>query len=124
MDAYALVKTVSYNDKNKIIQLVVNRARSEKEALHVTRKLSNAVETFLNIKPYSLGYIMYDSNIEKAIKSQEPFIISHPRTLVSRQFSEIAHKLMRVNQDRSKNTYGLRGFLHKFINVNNASWYR
>lgn len=120
MDAYALVKTVSLKDRDKIIQLVVNRADNEKEAISVMNKLTLAAEAFLGVKLKQLGYVLYDTNVVKAVKRQEPFILSYPKSLVSRQLNEIAHKLMQVDQNSMKRSSGIKGFFRKLANLNNA----
>lgn len=113
MDAYALVKTLSRKDKNKVIQLIINRAENEKEAVNATNKLCYAAERFLGIRLHQLGYIVYDSNVVNAVKQQEPFIISYPKSLVSKQLNEIACKLMNIDVNRKKSFSGIRGFFSR-----------
>ncbi|MGE4282169.1 MAG: MinD/ParA family protein [Clostridia bacterium] len=120
MDAYALIKTISNKDNEKEIQLIVNRAENEKEALSTMQKLSFASETFLGIKIQLLGYILYDTTVVKAIKQQEPFAISYPKSNVSRQLHEIACKIVQADDGKMKNYTGIRGFFRRLVNLDNA----
>ncbi len=120
MDAYALVKTVSVKDKNKKIHVVINRADNIKEAVSVANKLCLAADKFLGVKLQQLGHVLYDISVVKAVKQQQPFILSYPKALVTRQFSEIAHKLMGETDTTSQTSSGLRGFFRKLTNIINA----
>lgn len=117
MDAYALVKTVSYRDQNKNIQLLVNRAESEKEALNVIHKLCFATEKFLNVKLRELGFILFDTNVTKAVKQQEPFIMSYPKSVVSKQLTQIAKKLVVDQAENAEKPSGIKGFFSKLTRL-------
>jgi len=117
MDSYALIKTVCRRDKNKIIRLLINRAESEREAFSVINKLCFAAEKFLGFKLHKLGYILYDTTVINAVKQQEPFVIRYPKSLVTKQLSEVAYRLMDVEQQRANNFLGLKGFLKRLMNV-------
>ncbi|MDK2932303.1 MAG: flagellar biosynthesis protein FlhG [Clostridiales bacterium] len=119
MDAYALVKTVTKENKDVTIKLLVNRAENIKEALNAINKLCFATDTFLGVKLQQLGYVLYDTNVVKAVKQQEPFILSFPKSLVSRQLNDIAHKLMQADQGTVKKSLGIKGFFRKLTNLKN-----
>ncbi|WHH58954.1 MinD/ParA family protein [Petroclostridium sp. X23] len=120
MDAYALIKTVSNKDKEKDIQLIVNRAESEKEAMMTMKKLSFASENFLGMKLQHLGYLLYDINVVKAIKQQEPFMISYPKSNASKQIYEIACKLMQTDSSKLRKSTGIKAFFRRLVNLDNA----
>jgi flagellar biosynthesis protein FlhG len=92
-DAYALVKMISNHDKNKTIKVIVNRAENANEANDLLNKLSVASERFLSLKLFSLGYILQDDAVTKAVKMQQPFLISFPKSQASRHVKEISKKL-------------------------------
>lgn len=89
-DAYALIKTVSFHDKEKNIKVVVNRSENINESKIAFEKLRNASEKFLNIRIDKLGYLVEDSNVTKAVKLQNPFILQFPNTKVSKNIELIA----------------------------------
>ncbi len=120
MDAYALVKTATLANKNKKIQLIVNRAESDKEALAAANKLIIASENFLDVKLEQLGYVLYDTSVVKAVKQQQPFILSYPKSLVTRQLNEIACNLISENNELAMQSTGIRGFFSKLSNLINA----
>jgi len=112
MDSYALVKTVARRDSSKTIRLLINRADNEKEAVNVIKRLCFATEKFLGFKLHQLGFILYDVNVVNAVKRQEPFSISYPKSHVSRQLKQVAYKLMDAEHPR-KDFLGIRGFFSK-----------
>ncbi len=120
MDAYALVKTATLSNKNKKIQLIVNRAESVKEAFAASNKLIIASEKFLGVKLEQLGYVLYDTSVVKAVKQQQPFILSYPKSLVTRQLNEIACNLISENKEAVMKSTGIRGFFNKLSNIINA----
>ncbi len=120
-DAYALIKMVSNRDKNKTIKVIVNRAESVNEANDILNKLSMVTEKFLTIKLYSLGFILQDEMVIKAVKMQQPFSLSFPKTQASKYIKEISKKLIDVKND-SVNTEnsGIRSFMNRLVNILNG----
>lgn len=116
-DAYALIKMVSNRDKNKIIKVVINRAESFNEANDILNKLSLVAEKFLKLKLHSLGYILQDEMVIKAVKLQQPFSINFPKCPASKQIREISKKISenRDNQVSNENT-GIRSFVNRLVN--------
>lgn len=120
MDAYALIKTVTAHDKHKDIQVIVNRAENQSEAENVANKLCLAAEKFLGVKLRQLGYVLYDTAVVKAVKQQQPFILSYPKALVSKQVNEIARKLIDDGENFSETSSGFKGFFSKLTNFINV----
>lgn len=113
-DAYALVKMVSRRDMRKIIRVVVNMAETVREAENIANKLIVVSEKFLSLKLTKLGYILYDDIVVKAIKQQEPFCISHPRSQAARSMFELADALV-YNGQKPENTVGAKGFMQRVL---------
>lgn len=93
-DAYALIKVLynKYNEKN--FNLIVNLAKNEDEAKEVYKRLSMVTEKFLKIELSYLGFVRYDENVKKAVKTQEPFINTFPNTNASNDIIDIANKII------------------------------
>lgn len=79
-DAYALIKMVAHRDKEKIIKVIVNRAESIHEANDILDKLKLVSSKFLTLQLHSLGYILQDEAVIKAVKMQQPFSLSYPKS--------------------------------------------
>ncbi len=120
-DAYALIKMVSNCDKNKIIKVIVNRAESESEAIDILNKLSMVAEKFLSLRLLSLGYILQDEAVIKAVKLQQPFFISFPKSQAARHIKEISKKLAETgNNGGGIGINGIKGFINRLVNFLNT----
>jgi len=98
-DAYGVIKVVASSDPNALMWLVVNMVKNDIEGAQVVDRLTTVSKRFLGIDLSPLGYIPYDPIIPKAVKEQQPFIISHPRSIASQSLSQIAQNLMNNGMD-------------------------
>ncbi|QUH26298.1 MinD/ParA family protein [Serpentinicella alkaliphila] len=113
-DAYAMIKTVSLQDKGKKIKVVINRSENINEGKITFEKLQNASEKFLNVKIEKLGYLVDDSNVSRAVKLQNPFLLQFPNARVSKNIELIA---LNVNSSKATSEEGFesKGFFNKVI---------
>lgn len=118
-DAYALIKTITHKDKMKNIKVVVNRADNAAEAFNILDKLNVVTQKFLGVKLQKLGYILNDANVIKAVKIQQPFIISFSRSEASKNLSEIALTLMENKELNTTTASGIKTFINKLTNLFN-----
>ena len=95
VDAYALIKVLFRKDQNKEVYLVVNSVGDESEARDVHHQLSHVAERFLGQEIELLGFIPKDERVPMSVRRQQPLMITHPRTVVSRRFCLIADALMK-----------------------------
>jgi flagellar biosynthesis protein FlhG len=116
-DAYALVKMVSNRDKNKVIKVLVNRAEDEKEANEVINRLTMVSEKFLGLKINSAGSVLRDDMVIKAVKLQQPFTISFPRSPAAKSVNDIARKLLDADEKPDNESIGMRRFVSRLINI-------
>jgi len=118
-DAYALIKIISSRDRNKDVKIIVNRAESIKEANDVLDKLAFVSNRFLGMKILPLGLVLYDESVVKAVKLQQPFLISNPNSHASKFIRDITINLVNKNNympDSMRN--GMKSFvkrLHSFF---------
>jgi flagellar biosynthesis protein FlhG len=58
-----------------------------------------------------LGYVLNDPSVSRAVRVQQPFVLSYPRSAAARNIEAIAWNLL----DRKPETAetGLQAFLHK-----------
>lgn len=115
-DAYALIKMVSNRDKTKKIRIIVNRAENNNEANDVLNKLTLVSDKFLGIVLEPAGYILNDENVVKAVKQQQPFLISFPKSQAARNIIEISAKLIENGETAEiLQNSGIRGFLNRLV---------
>jgi len=115
-DAYALIKMVSNRERNKIIKVLVNRAESINEGNDILNKLSLVADKFLKIKLNRLGFILQDEMVIKAVKMQEPFLLSNPKSHASMQIKGISEKMVDLSRnDKNGENMGMSGFINKLV---------
>ncbi len=93
-DAYATIKTVVRQNPDAIFRLVVNMSRSQSEGDAVANRLKNIADRFLQKKIEYLGQIPYDVAVPKAVRAQQPFVLSDPRCLAAQAIRSIADTLI------------------------------
>ncbi len=118
-DAYALIKTITQKDKMKTIKVVVNRADNAAEAFNILDKLNVVTQKFLGVKLQKLGYILNDANVIKAVKIQQPFVISFSKSEASKNLNEIALTLMENKELNTTAASGIKVFINKLTNLFN-----
>lgn len=115
-DAYALIKMISHRNKGKTIKVVVNRAENANEASDILNKLSIVAEKFLKIKLHHAGYILHDDAVVKAVKTQQPFTLSFPKSQAARHIRDISTKIMDIEGEKLNNeNAGMKGFINRLV---------
>ncbi|KUO50823.1 MAG: hypothetical protein APF76_01190 [Desulfitibacter sp. BRH_c19] len=92
-DAYALIKVLNEKKVKKPVKMVFNMVDDLEEARNVAKRMLEVIGRFLEIKPYPLGYILRDNNVNKAVKIMEPFILAFPGSPASKNLYAISEKL-------------------------------
>jgi flagellar biosynthesis protein FlhG len=93
-DAYGIIKVIAGNKRELPIRVVVNMVKNEKEAGEVMERLAAVTQRFLGIDLVRLGFIPLDTVVPKAVKQQQPFILSHPRSAVAQSIIQMANQLI------------------------------
>ncbi len=96
MDAYAMVKLVQHAAKGAMpaLRLVVNMAKTPREAEATFRNLESVIQHFLHEKIELLGFILYDAAISKSVCAQTPVVVNAPHSSAALSLRAIAHKLI------------------------------
>lgn len=89
-DAYALMKVLAENRVRTGASVVVNRARNNAEGLLTAKRLASAAGRFLDFQVSHAGTVVDDAVVAQAVRDQEPFIVSNPKALASRNIEHIA----------------------------------
>ncbi len=118
-DAYALIKTITHKDKSKNIKVVVNKADNAAEAFNILDKLNIVTQKFLGVKLHKLGYILNDASVVKAVKLQQPFVLSFTRSEASKNMNDIAMTLIDDKEVSTNSVSGFKTFINKLTNLFN-----
>jgi flagellar biosynthesis protein FlhG len=111
-DAYGIIKVIASADLNTPIWVVVNMTKDETEGEQVMERLSTVSQRFLGRNLVNIGFIKFDPNVSRAVKEQQPFIISRPRCAASLDVNNIAKNIL----NRSVNAnLGARGFFERLF---------
>ncbi len=113
-DAYALIKVLFTRYQEKYFSVLINSVRNSNEAMDVFRRLSLATERFLNLSLDCLGFIPFDNDVQRAVRSQRAFIEAYPNSPASRQILDIASRIMNKN---GKVTGSLQFFIGNLISA-------
>lgn len=89
-DAYALMKVLSRQHRERRFRVLVNMAKNEREASHVFRKLDVAADRFLHISLDSIGFIPLDDYVPFAVMEQRAVTDLFPHAPASREFGRLA----------------------------------
>lgn len=114
-DAYALIKAIGTRDDKKKINLIINKSDSAIEAQTVTQKLNAVASKFLKIKLNFLGYLSNDPIVSKAVKQQNPFLITFPNSIASKNMIELSKKVVKNFEEKKQETTGIKDFFNKFL---------
>lgn len=113
-DAYGLVKTLYNTRPESKVHLVVNRVENAQEADETASKFTVVAQKFLQFPVATLGYVLDDHLVSKAVKNQEPFFIRYPKSDASHCLEQLANQL--VNKDASQFApAGVRSFVNKVM---------
>ncbi len=114
VDAYALVKIVSERGSGAQLSLIVNKAGSAAEAESVMDCLVRIAEKNVDTRLGKLGFVERDENMQKAIRTQVPILVSYPNSPASVNIETIASKLVKTPA-RAAEVPGFKGFLERFL---------
>lgn len=106
-DAYAMVKVCHQSGAGPQKGLIVNRARSPREAFALHQKFDQIVERFLGMHIDRAGYVLEDIAVEQASRSQNPVFMSHPNSAAAKCIEQLAKDLSGGSGTLQRNGPGL-----------------
>jgi flagellar biosynthesis protein FlhG len=92
-DAYALIKVLCRQHRERRFKVLVNMVKSQREATQTFRKLDVAAERFLHISLEYLGFIPLDDYLPMAVIEQKAVVERFPNSPASRAFVQLAKKV-------------------------------
>ncbi|HAK87699.1 MAG: flagellar synthesis regulator FleN [Nitrospirae bacterium GWB2_47_37] len=114
-DAYALIKVLSRDFGEKNLRIMINTARSEKEAFDTFRKLAIVADKFLNLSIDYLGFLPFEPHVKDAIIAQKGYIAMYPNSAFTKKLAHIGKKLLDNPLNEVKGT--IQFFLKKALRV-------
>ncbi len=110
-DVYGLLKVLHQHNPEAKVRLVVNMVKNPNEAEMVAEKLNAVLKEFVQWEIDYAGYILYESQISKAVSDQQPVILAFPSSMASRSFKRLANTISGENA-QSEST-GIKVFFSK-----------
>jgi flagellar biosynthesis protein FlhG len=92
-DAYALIKVLTHQYRERRFKVLVNQAKSPREAAEVFGKLELAVDHFLHVAVELVGAIPYDDYVHLAVMQQKALSELFPDAPAAQAFKRLAHQV-------------------------------
>ncbi|MDH4152196.1 MAG: MinD/ParA family protein [Nitrospira sp.] len=92
-DAYALIKVLARQYRERRFKIVVNQAKSPREAAEVFGKLDVAADRFLHVVLELVGAIPYDDYVPMAVMQQKAVLELFPDAPASEAFRKLARQI-------------------------------
>ena len=103
-DAYALIKLLSLNHNKNQFKLLVNFAKSDKEATESYIHLNTVIHKFLPLISVDyIGYVLFDENLAKSVRRQKSLAECYPYSKASKCFTQLANSIEGCNDPTPKN---------------------
>lgn len=93
-DAYALIKVLARQYRERRFKVLVNQAKSPREAAEVFGKLDVAVDHFLHVTVELVGAIPYDDYVHLAVMQQRALSELFPDSPAAQAFMRLAHQVV------------------------------
>lgn len=92
--AYALLKSLDSLRLKRSPGIVVNQAGSSLEAREAWLRIYKTCKQFLGVRPEYWGYVPADEVVPRAVRAQEPFLMSSPTCPASRAINHLAQRVL------------------------------
>jgi flagellar biosynthesis protein FlhG len=116
-DAYALIKVLSRDFGETHFRVLVNTARSEKEAFDTFRKIALVTDRFLSLSIDYIGYLPFEPGIKDAIIAQKGYISMYPNSAFAKKISSVARKI--IDDPVGEVKGGIQFFLKQALRIGN-----
>ncbi|MGF7029714.1 flagellar biosynthesis protein FlhG [Paenibacillus mucilaginosus] len=116
-DAYAIIKMVNSMNYQIPFKLVVNRVTDWREGRQTADKISMVAKQFLSLDIPTLGYVVDDSSVSKAVKKQVPFTVAFPDSAASKSINDLADDFIAGHIPAQQEKGAIKGFLSKMMKM-------
>ena len=93
-DAYALIKVLSEEHRERSFKIIVNMADSQPHGVRVFHRLLTHTERFLDCSMSLLGVVPRDRLVGSSIAEQQPLVISFPSSPAALALSKVSQEIM------------------------------
>ena len=90
LDAYALMKTVTYRCRNVDTRIAVNMVHTPDEGKEVFDRIQAVCRSFLSMTPHYVGHMLADPLVALAVRRRVPFMFSEPGSAASQCVDQLA----------------------------------
>lgn len=97
-DAYALIKVLSREHRQRRFLVILNNVQGEREARETFDTLAQAASRFLNLDLEYLGAVPVDQVVKRALRTQAPYVEHYPQSRASQALKSIAARMLRLSQ--------------------------
>lgn len=93
-DAYALIKVLTKQYRERRFKVLVNMAKSPRDAADVFRKLDTAADRFLHVALEYVGYIPQDDYVPLAVMQQKALLELFPASPAALAFTRLTGQIL------------------------------
>jgi len=108
VNAYSLLKALSYLGVGSEIEIVLNMAKNKEELDNIKHALENTVKKFLNKDINSFYELSYDPNVPLSVKAQTPIVILKKDSKFSKDMKKIVEDILNLNNLGKKENFANR----------------
>jgi flagellar biosynthesis protein FlhG len=109
-DAYAVIKVLGRDGRERRVSLLVNQATSGAEARAVYERISKVTKQFLGTSVMDAGHLPADEQVSLAVRRRRPFMLNAPNCPASLAINQLA---MRLERGVSTKDSGNGGFFNQ-----------
>lgn len=95
-DAYAVIKSLVTERQDLDVRLLVNMASDATEGREIYHRLNAVCRQFLSLNILYAGHVIYDQAVRKAVRTQEPFMLSSPKSGAAQCIRSLATRVDRL----------------------------
>jgi len=92
-DSYAMLKLLCLSGFAGRTGVVINMARSRREAQRTASRLARVARDFLGLSVEALGTVPFDRHVPQAVRARIPLAVRHPHCAASVAVDEICERL-------------------------------
>lgn len=94
-DAYAVIKVLGRDGRDRRVSLLVNQAGSASEARAVYDRIAKVAKQFLGVSVLDAGHLPADDQVPHAVRKRMPFMLGAPHCPASLAVNQLAMRLER-----------------------------
>ncbi len=114
-ESYALIKRMSIQDGRQSFEIVVNKARDEREARAIFGNVAQVARRHLNVRVEYLGHVPVDKKLKRATQLCRPVVEAFATAPAALEFGELGRNLMLLPAAGDNGAGGLPDVVQRLI---------